>query len=96
MEREKTHLDQEQEVRVLALGSLPGTLLDVVLLDVDTHLFVRGCVKVWETTTTTKTKVGCCESRKKEKGPKKSSGVPEFEVRDCKMSRYFHNQSVAT
>lgn len=34
-----TDLDQEEEIRVLTLRGLSGTLLDVVLSDVDTHLY---------------------------------------------------------
>ena len=33
----KTHLDQEEEIRVLRLGSLSVSLFDVMSADVDTH-----------------------------------------------------------
>lgn len=35
----RTNLDQQEEVRVLALGSRSVALPDVVVLNVDTHLF---------------------------------------------------------
>lgn len=38
--QESVELDQEEEIRVLTLRGLSGTLLDVVLSDVDTHLDV--------------------------------------------------------
>lgn len=41
----KTYLDQEQEVRVLALGSGTLTVLDVLLGDINTLRTIKGCNK---------------------------------------------------